>query len=340
LWGYWQYALAGVLVVIMEILTDGPGPKPPERLYVVPYGDRSIETLTYLAVLGIAGVVVFLRFAKHLRRPRLSVGDLRVVALVIVVLSTILVMVRAIDAVIYLAILGAVGLGLCVRFMRRLWPRKIRILDPGYATLVIVIVLTLLLTLGVTLGATMMPETTFSDIRTIVFSFLLVVLPVVFVTQPLYRQLQQLRLRKPVLGILVVLICAAALLKPYSLFPKSRIDESYVVEDRRLSQTIGYAKTFLFEYYPEGTVYFDYKSNLRIVRFMAVNHTFVFRDVFHEVYLISKLETLENCIAFFDKHGVTEPSLYLTFEDYRNAYNLSLVANIVFDDGAIIISTQ
>jgi hypothetical protein len=195
-------------------------------------------------------------------------------------------------------------------------------------------------TLFVTLGATVMPETTFSDIRTIVFSFLLVVLPILFVTPPVYRQLQQLRWQRFVLMGLLLLLCMAALLKPASVFPKSSLDAPYVIEDRRLSQTIGHAKTVLFTYYPMGTVYFDYKSNLQIVRFMVVNRTFVFRDVFYNISLISTLTTLRDSVAFFDRRGVTEPSLYLNVTDYRTAYTLSLAANIVFDDGEIIISTH
>jgi hypothetical protein len=112
------------------------------------------------------------------------------------------------------------------------------------------------------------------------------------------------------------------------------------LEDRRLSQTIGYAKTFLFDSYKEGTVYFDYKSNLHIVRFMLVNRTFVYQDVFYAVYPISQLDTLEEGIAFFDKRGVTYPSLYISYEDYHKTYNLSMDANIVFDDGAFMISTR
>lgn len=340
LFGYGQYALEGFLFVIVQILTGGGPPPPPKRPYVVPYGDRTLEMLTYLAVLGIAGLVILLRFARHLRRPRVRIRDLRVVALVVVLLLTFLWIFGAIDLVLYLAVVGAVGLRLGLRFVNHLRGLPIRLRDPHYATLLIVVVVTLLVTVFVTLGATVMPETTFSDIRTIIFSFLLVVLPVVFVTPPLYRQLQRLRVRRLVLAVLVVLLCAAALLKPSSLFPKSHRDESYVVEDRRLSQSIGYAKTFLFESYPMGTVAFDYKSHLQIVRFMVVNRTFVFREVFYNVSLLSKLETLENGIAFFDQLGVTAPSLYLTRDDYQKAYNLSLAANIVFNDGRIIISTQ
>jgi hypothetical protein len=338
--GYGEAVLEGFLFAIVAVLAGTDILDQNERLYVVPYGDRTLETLTYFAVLGIAGLVILLRFAGHLRRPRVHIRDLRVVALVVVLLSTLLWIFGAIDLVLYLAVVGAVGLGLGLRFVNRLLGLPIQIRDPRYATLYIVVVVTLLVTVFVTLGATVMPETTFSDIRTIVFSFLLVVLPVVFVKPPLYRQLQRLRVRRLVLTVMVVLLCAVALLKPSSLFPKSLLDESYVVEDRRLSQTIGYAKTFLFESYPMGTVTFDYKSHLQIVRFMVVNRTFGFREVFYNVSLLSKLETLENRIAFFDQHGVTEPSLYLTRDDYQKAYNLSLAANIVFNDGRIIISTQ
>ena len=60
----------------------------------------------------------------------------------------------------------------------------------------------------------------------------------------------------------------------------------------------------------------------------------------YNIALISQLTTLADSVAFFDRRGITEPSLYLNFTDYRNAYNLSLAANIVYDDGAIIISTH
>jgi hypothetical protein len=300
---YGDVALTGVLSAIVEVVTTGSFPDSPDRPYMVPYGDRTIETFTYLAILGVAGVVIGLRYAPHFRRSRIRLPRV-------------------------------------YRFLSWLRLRQIRIVHPRYATLFLVLVVTLWVTLFVTLGATVMPETTFSDIRTIVFSFLLVVLPILFVTPPVYRQLQQLREQRLVLTGLLLLLCMTALLKPASVFPKSSLDAPYVIEDRRLSQTIGHAKTVLFTYYPMGAVYFDYKSNLQIVRFMAVNRTFVFRDVFYNISLISTLSTLRDSVAFFDRRGVTEPSLYLNVTDYRTAYSLSLAANIVFDDGAIIISTR
>jgi hypothetical protein len=145
----------------------------------------------------------------------------------------------------------------------------------------------------------------------------------------------------PLLLLVILLSSAAALMKPYDLYPKSANDAIIQIEDRRLDFTaLGYAGDFLFNHYQEGRVYFDWKSRWFLFGASIYNQSYTFAGLSYEVYDISQLNQIDDSIVIFNKNGVTMPSIRVENTTYLNAYNLSQRANIVYDDGGILFATK
>jgi hypothetical protein len=199
----------------------------------------------------------------------------------------------------------------------------------------------LALSAAVTVGVSALPETTFSDIRTIVFLFVLLVLPFVFASRTFLQALSRIKWSMPLLLIVILLSSSAALMKPYDLYPKSANDAIIQVEDRRLDLTaLGYAGDFLFNHYQEGRVYFDWKSRWFLFGASIYNQSYTFAGLSYEVYDISRLNQIDNSIVIFNKKGVILPSIRVENTTYLHAYNMSQRANIVYDDGGILFATK
>jgi hypothetical protein len=201
--------------------------------------------------------------------------------------------------------------------------------------------LLLALTAAVTVGVSALPETTFSDIRTIVFLFVLLVLPFIFASPTFLQGLTRIKFGMPLLLMIIILSSFGALMKPYDLYPKSANDAVIQVEDRRLDLTaLGYAGDFLFTHYQEGTVYFDWKSRWFLFGASIYNQSYTFAGLSYGVFDISRLTKIDDSVVIFHKQGVILPSIRVENTTYLQAYNMSHSANIVYDDGGILFATK
>jgi hypothetical protein len=199
----------------------------------------------------------------------------------------------------------------------------------------------LALSAAVTVGVSALPETTFSDIRTIVFLFVLLVLPFIFASRAFLQAFTRIKWGMPLLLFVILLSLSTALMKPYDLYPKSSTDAVIQVEDHRLDFTaLSYAGDFLFTHYQEGRIYFDWKSRWFLFGASIYNQSYTFAGLSYEVYDISQLTQIDDSLVVFDKNGVTLPSIRVENTTYLNAYNLSQHANIIYDDGGILFATK
>jgi hypothetical protein len=248
---------------------------------------------------------------------------------------------RYVQTITYFSVLLLGAIIVLIRFLYRR-QKRFRVQEDSrfkavyYSTFIL-----LALTAAVTVGVSALPETTFSDIRTIVFLFVLLALPFIFASRSFLRALTRIKWGKPLLLLVILLSSAAALMKPYDLYPKSANDAIIQIEDRRLDFTaLGYAGDFLFNHYQEGRVYFDWKSRWFLFGASIYNQSYTFAGLSYEVYDISQLNQIDDSIVIFNKNGVTMPSIRVENTTYLNAYNLSQRANIVYDDGGILFATK
>ena len=248
---------------------------------------------------------------------------------------------KYVQTITYFSVLLLGAIIVLIRFLYRRQKRFRVYEDSRFKAVYYSTFILLALSAAVTVGVSALPETTFSDIRTIVFLFVLLVLPFIFASPSFLQALTRIRWGMPFVLIIILLSSSAALIKPYDLYPKSANDAVIQVEDRRLDYTaLGYAGDFLFNHYQEGRVYFDWKSRWFLFGAAIYNQSFTFGGLSYEVYDISRLKQIDDSVVIFNKNGVTLPSIRVENTTYLNAYNLSQRANIVYDDGGILFATK
>jgi len=186
--------------------------------------------------------------------------------------------------------------------------------------------ITLLFTLGIAslvyVGASVNPETTFSDIRTIVIIFMTLLLPFLFVSS---KMLRRISVNKVLLTLLVALMIAASLRTFYETYPKSIYDPINAVEDVRVDPLSVYrVGDFLRTYRDEWNISFDYK-----MRFLAF-------DLSQGRLFTSEFEPSD--MVVFDMNGLKLGSLYTSPQAYAEAYNFTLTQNVIYDNGNITIT--
>ncbi|MEM2130506.1 MAG: hypothetical protein QXZ70_07920 [Candidatus Bathyarchaeia archaeon] len=187
------------------------------------------------------------------------------------------------------------------------------------------------------IGASFRPETSFSDIRTIVIVLLSLLLPFLLMSKKLISYIKP---RKVLLSGLITLIIMASMRTAYEVYPKSIHDPIYAVEDSRLGLTgIYVVDDFLNAYYKFGGIIGDYKLFNRIGRYLP--------DLQYEKRWLS--ETALNkpfarfpykSILVFNVAGTMYPSVYHSHEAYMIAYNFSISHNRLYDNGIVIISFE
>ncbi|MEM2506233.1 MAG: hypothetical protein QXF61_04235 [Nitrososphaeria archaeon] len=184
-------------------------------------------------------------------------------------------------------------------------------------------------------GVTTKHETSFSDIRTIVIIFILLLLPFILTSK---RLIERISAKKVFVLAVTALLILATLKTIYDVYPKSIYDPINVVEDNRLGTTSIYALTvFITAHCRGGGIVADYKVLNRIGAFLS--------DVQYEKRFLNET-TLNKPFArypyqhilIFNTAGTVYPSIYHSQRAYIAAYNFSLSNNRLYDNGVVVIS--
>jgi hypothetical protein len=186
------------------------------------------------------------------------------------------------------------------------------------------------------IGGSVKPETTFSDIRTIVIVLLSLPLPFILMSEKLISYINS---RKVLPYCLIILIIMASLRTAYEVYPKSINDPIYVVEDFRLGSTsIRVTADFLNTFYKEGGIIGDYKTFNRISKLLSASQ--YEKRLLNETTLTIPFARFPyKSILIFNVAGIKYPSIYHPPKAYSVAYNFSTSHNRLYDNGVVIISS-
>jgi hypothetical protein len=186
-------------------------------------------------------------------------------------------------------------------------------------------------------GASMRPETSSSDIRTIVIVLLSLVLPFMLIST---RFVSVVGRRRVLFICLILLMAVASVRTVYEVTPKSTEDSISVIEDDRLGLSSVYsAGDFINAYYVTGGIVGDYKVLVHIYKYLPkqqyetrlMNQTTI-NDPFEHF--------AHRSILAFSLEGIAYPSIYHAPEDYLAAYNFSKSNNRFYDNGVVIIASR
>lgn len=184
------------------------------------------------------------------------------------------------------------------------------------------------------IGASVKPEAPFSDIRTIIIIFTSTLIPIAFISKEFLTKISKNHLLPALFAILLVI---SSLRIVYDIYPKSINDPIYAVEDARLSLfSAHHVGLFIKKYYLEGAIIIDYKTSRNIwPHFMLKPYDKQLLS--SESLLWPSLRFPTKRIIVFDMNGLKYPSLYISPDAYKQAYNLSLTKNRIYNNGAVII---
>jgi phosphate/sulfate permease len=187
------------------------------------------------------------------------------------------------------------------------------------------------------IGISTMPEVSFSDTRTIAIVFPTWILPFLFIDKHLVSRISR---RRILVLLVVVLMVFASLRASYQIYPKSIQDSINVVEDTRLGSTAVYSVAhFANSFYQTGSIVADYKTSNRVGGLLAPANYDV-RPLSQGALVTPSDRFPERSIVVFNIAGIKYPSIVHTSETYLAAYNFSVTENRIYDNGAVIVSSQ
>ena len=187
------------------------------------------------------------------------------------------------------------------------------------------------------IGASTKPETTFSDIRTIVMVLVSLWLPFLFISRQLIAYINA---RKVLLVFVMMLLVIASLRTIYEIYPKSIYDPINVAEDSRLGSTSIYVTgDFVKNYHVKGGIIWDYNVLIRIGPQVSSSN---YETRLLDEPLLQKTFVLfpEKSILIFSIAGIRYPSIYHSSKAYMTAYNFSIAHNILYNNGVVLIVSQ
>jgi len=190
------------------------------------------------------------------------------------------------------------------------------------------------ITLLTYIGASFKPETSFSDIRTIAFALLSLLLPFVFMSK---KTISFIKSQKILLSCLILLMVVSSIRTAYEIYPKSVYDPIYVAEDFRLGSASVYVlDDFLNAYYKTGGIMGDYKVFNRVGVFLS--DSYYEKRLLNDTTLGKPFSRFPNkSILIFNVAGTTYPSIYHSREAYISAYNFSLNNSRIYDNGIVVM---
>jgi len=187
------------------------------------------------------------------------------------------------------------------------------------------------------IGASTSAERSFSDIRTLVMTFVGLLLPFSFLSKRLLVRLGRNRI---LLGSVMLLLIFASFGNLYHNYPKSAQDPVLTVEDARLGTSQLYSVgEYIAARYKSGGIVVDYKVSNRLVTLLYSGK--------YEVSLLGKAPMSDlfskfprGGILVFNVAGIAYPSLYHSPRDYAEAYDYSLTHNRVYANGSVLLVTS
>jgi len=187
------------------------------------------------------------------------------------------------------------------------------------------------------IGASIKPEVSFSDIRTIAIVFVSWLLPFMFISQRLIANISR---RKALVALVITLTILASLRTIYQVYPKSVHDPINAVEDERLGSTAVYAAGgYINTYYRTGGIVADYKVSNRLgMVFSSLEYERRWLDENTLADLFDR--SSERTILIFNVAGTKYPSIYHPSEAYMAAYSFTMKHNRIYDNGAVLVSSQ
>jgi len=177
------------------------------------------------------------------------------------------------------------------------------------------------------IGASVQPETSFSDIRTIVVVIMTIIIPYILITNEI-----QITVNKQSLIALALLILMffASSRTFYETYPKTIDDPINVIEDDRLDKIeLLYTRDFIENHFFKADFAYDFKSHLYIP------HYLFYQDF--SSYLITRNYPPANRLIIYDIHGMEVPSLHTSIDFYRTALSYTNQTDVRYNNGSILI---
>ena len=203
-----------------------------------------------------------------------------------------------------------------------------------YLSLDILLLLFLAIIFFAYIGASVMPETTFSDIRTILIDFVPVLSSLIF-TQNMFSE--KILRNKFIAYAILFLLVLSPLRALYSAYPKSIYDPINVVEDQRINSVQKYyAGKFIVEFILREKIMRiigDYNPSAEPVAMLQYQFG-VNVDLLSNKTLYSRYN---GSLLLFNVNGLTYPSLYIPQNIYENAYKICLDRDKIYSNYAVII---
>ncbi|OIQ58996.1 hypothetical protein [Neomoorella thermoacetica] len=183
-------------------------------------------------------------------------------------------------------------------------------------------IILLLIGTGTYVGASVMPEKTFSDIRTIAISFLFVILPLLFIV--IFPEV-----KGKLTSVLVILFILASSRLFFDVYPKSIQDPINVLEDIRITgentiKTSYFIKDKVIT--PNNNhVFSDYKIGL-LLGALLFNSNFPTYSLYPDRSIIS-----------YNRMGIKFDSIYLKKDTYNKLITITDKSDLFYDNGSDII---
>jgi hypothetical protein len=184
-------------------------------------------------------------------------------------------------------------------------------------------------------GASIMPETSFSDVRTIAMFFPSLLLPFHFLSRRLIGKITSNRV---LFTSIIALAILASIGTAYVVYPKSAYDPINVVEDPRLGTTAVFmAGRYLNDYYAWGGIIGDYKVLNRMGALLSPYET---RSLSEAVLNESFSSYPQRSVLAYSIDGIKYPSMQHTRQAYDAAYSFRLAHNCLYHNGAVVIAAH
>ncbi|WP_406678449.1 hypothetical protein [Moorella sp. ACPs] len=198
--------------------------------------------------------------------------------------------------------------------------QKNKNLNPISMAVFLTSIFLLLIGTGTYIGASVMPEKTFSDIRTIAISFLFIILPLLFIAI-----ISEIRGKLIYIFIIILLIASSRSL--FVVYPKSAQDPINVLEDIRVSdentvRVVDFIKTKVS---PDKQIYSDYKIGLFLGALLSTSKLCIYYSYPY------------GSIIAYNKMGRQFESLYIKKDIYNRLDYIADRSNVFYDNGLDVI---
>jgi hypothetical protein len=187
------------------------------------------------------------------------------------------------------------------------------------------------------IGASTMPETSFSDIRTISVVFVSMLVPLPFMSRPFTSKIIRSKLLP---ALLIILIALASVRTMYEVFPKSIHDPVNTLEDVRhtFSGETYAAGKYIKTYYKSGGIIGDFSALNPTIEPMLPESQYARARLSEKNVGEAFSRFPSRTILVLSFGGTERPSQYHSHEAYVLAFRFAAVHNRVYDNGGVMIT--